>query len=144
MKRLFWAAFFAVAGILVLHPPPAAAALHVCNKTDHPLDIAVATLIGNCKPDCIAHSKGWWAVDPGSCKTPIGGELDTSGDTLYYYYAEGSNGSTWTGTFALCVDPENAFDYDDNQNASCSGGTRRSFRRISISGNSDFTISLTP
>lgn len=142
MKRLFWAAPFALLALLALHPLPANAALQICNKTDHSLTFAIATLIGDCEPDCLAHSTGWWNVEPGSCKTPLGGELDTSGDTIYYYYAEDSNGSTWTGTFSLCVNPKKAFDFDDNQNASCAGAHRK-FRRINTGNSSDFTVNLT-
>lgn len=143
MKRLLWTAPFALFVFLAFHPMPAAASLHVCNKTDHRIDVAIATLIGDCQPNCYAHTKGWWTLDPGACKVPIGGELDTSGDTLYYYYAVDSGGSTWTGTFTLCVDPKYAFDYDDNQNANC-GGQKRKFRRIDIGDSDDFTVSLTP
>lgn len=143
MKRLFWAALFALFAVLAFHPLPAGAALHVCNKTDHPIDVAVGTLIGDCQPNCYAHTEGWWTLEPGACKVPIGGELDTSGDTIYYYYAQDSDGGTWTGTFSLCVDPQRAFDYDDNQNANCAGA-HRSFRRINIGDNPDFTVSLTP
>jgi uncharacterized membrane protein len=143
MKRWFWAAPIALFGLLFFHPIPAVAGLHICNKTNHRISFAIGTLVGDCSPDCIAHTKGWWNIGPGDCKTPIGSDLDTSGTTLYYYYAEDSGGSTWTGTFSLCVDPQSAFDYGDNANADCAG-SRKSFRRINIGDNTDYTLSLTP
>jgi uncharacterized membrane protein len=142
MKRLFWTAPFALFAFLAFHPSPAMAGLHFCNKTNHSVSVAIGTLTGDCQPDCFAHTKGWWNIAPGSCKTPIGASLDTSGDTLYYYYAEDAYGSTWTGSFSLCIDPENSFDFDDTQNSSCDG-THKSFRRLTIGSKTDYTVSLT-
>jgi uncharacterized membrane protein len=143
MKRWFFLVPFALAGALWLRPVPAAAALHICNKTGHVLHVAVGTLSGDCEDTpCTKHSSGWWNIDPGSCKTPIGGALDTGGDTFYYYYAEDGQGGTWTGSYTFCVDPQYKFDYDDDANMQC-GGTHRSFRLISNGSSSDFTVSLT-
>jgi uncharacterized membrane protein len=144
MKRWFFLIPVVAACALWLRPMPAIAALHVCNKTDHEIHVAVGTLSGDCeKTACVEHSKGWWNIDPGSCKTPIGGSLDTSGDTFYYYYAEDSQGGTWTGSYTFCVDPEYKFDYGDDANMQCNG-THRSFRRVNNGSSGEYTVSLTP
>lgn len=144
MKRWFFLVPVALFGVLWLHPIPALAGLHICNKTQHRVYVAVGTVYGDCQTeDCTMHSQGWWNIDPGGCKTPIGDTLDTSGDTYYYYYAEDSNGATWTGPMSFCIDSENKFDYGDGEQSNCAG-THKSFRHIDIGGSADYTLSLTP
>lgn len=144
MNRWFLAFPILLFAVLVFRPAPALAGLHICNKTEHRVSVAIGILSGDCiLESCDSSSKGWWQIEPDSCKTPIGADLDTSGDTDYYYYAEDSDGGTWTGDVSLCIDPENAFDFGDNDQTNCSG-THKSFRRIATDKASDFTLNLTP
>jgi uncharacterized membrane protein len=145
MKRLFWIAPFVLLAAAALCPVPAVAGLHICNKTDNKVYVAVATVSGDCIVDyCDYGVKGWWTIEPQGCKTPIGAGLDASGDTDYYYYAEDSDGATWTGSLTLCVDPHDAFDFNDSQEAACASGTHRRFKEISTDRSTDYTLSLTP
>ncbi|HEY9180380.1 MAG TPA: DUF1036 domain-containing protein [Candidatus Baltobacteraceae bacterium] len=108
------------------------------------VDVAIAIMSGDCMFDwCNERVEGWWAIDAGDCKTPIGANLDTSGDTDYYYYAEDSSGTTWTGGLSLCVDPQYAFDYKDREEEQCVSGTHRNFKKVETGTYSDYTLSLT-
>lgn len=145
MKRWVWVAAFVLVWAVALRPAPAAAGLHICNKTENKINVSVAILSGDCiVAACDYRVEGWWNIDPGGCKTPIGADLDASGDTDYYYYAEDSQGGTWTGSTSLCVDPEDAFDFNDQQQQACTGGAHRSFKHISTDRSPDYTLSLTP
>ncbi len=145
MKRWFFIVPFVLFGALWLRPAPAVAGLHICNKTENKLYVAVASLYGDCLfVDCSERVEGWWNIDPGDCKTPIGADLDTSGDTDYYYYAEDSQGGTWTGPMPLCVDPQYAFDYNLREETACASGTKKNFKRIETEKYTNYTLSLTP
>ena len=89
----------------------------------------------------LSHVWGWWQVEPDACRTPIGGNLDT--DLDYYYYAYDTSGGTWTGGVRFCVDPNDAFDFNDEQDSNCATGTRRNFKSIDTRDNTDFTVTLT-
>lgn len=132
--------FALVLGALFLHPAAAKAGMHFCNKTGQTVNVAVATLedIG-----FYAHVWGWWQVEPGACKTPIGADLDTTGYLDYYYYAYDTSGGTWTGDVRFCIDPNYAFDYNDDQDTNCATGTHKMFKSINTHANSDFTVNLT-
>jgi uncharacterized membrane protein len=145
MKLLSFAVPFALFAVLFFSPAPADAGLHVCNKTENKLFVSVATLWGDCDLTwCHEHVQGWWNIEPGDCKTPIGASLDTSGDTDYYYYAEDAQGGTWSGDLTLCVDGQSAFDYGDSDVDSCESNTHRRFKPIRTENYSDYTLSLTP
>jgi uncharacterized membrane protein len=144
MKPWFFLAPFALAATAFFHPIPAMAGLHFCNKTSVKIYVAIATINGDCEYDaCTFSSHGWWTIDPDSCKMPIGASLDTTGDTEYYYYAQDANGQTWTGTTSFCVDPDNAFDFNDAQ-ASAGGCTSRKFQKLETATYSNYTFNLTP
>ena len=114
--------------------------MHFCNKTNHPVNVAMATI-----DDFFdSHVWGWWQVEPDGCKTPIGADLDTTGDLSYYYYAYDTSGGTWTGSVKFCIDPNYAFDYNDDQDTNCSTGTHKYFKSIETHDNADFTVNLTP
>lgn len=145
MKRWFILVPFVLFGVLWLRPLPAIAGLHICNKTDNKLYVAVAVMSGDCYMDwCHSDVQGWWNIEPGDCKTPIGYALDTSGDTDYYYYAEDANGGTWTGGLSLCVDPKDAFEYKDREEEDCVTNSKKDFKRIKTDKYTDYTLSLTP
>ncbi len=138
MHRWFFVVPLALFAALWLRPVPASAGLHICNKVSKTVYVAIGTsdLDGD-------ESRGWWRIAPGSCKTPIGDDLDTDGMQYYYMYAHASDGSmVWSGadrdeseTFCTIAD---AFTIDD-----CDRGTRRSFRRILTNDYADFTYDLT-
>jgi uncharacterized membrane protein len=137
MKRWYVVTLFVFAGVLWLRPAPAQAALHICNKVQKPIYVAVGT--SDASND---QSQGWWLIQPGDCKTPLGGSLDTTGATNYYFWAHSDdNTMTWSGEgkehefFCTIDDP-----FTIN---GCEQGTRRSFRRIDTQGYSDFTFSVT-
>ena len=144
MRRWFWLAPFALLALVFFRPVPARANLQICNKTDYKVSVAVATLSGDCYIDyCTERIQGWWNIDAGDCKTPIGGDLDTSGDTDYYFYAESSN-STWTGSLPLCIDPNYEFDYNQREDDACTSNTKKNFQRIKTENYRNYTLSLTP
>lgn len=139
MRRLILISAFFVIGTLAFHPMPARAGMHFCNKTTETVNVAMAT-----DTYFDYHVWGWWQVPPDGCKTPIGGDLDTTGDTDYYYYGYDSSGGTWTGGTRFCIDPNYAFDFNDDQESACATGTHRQFRSIATGNSSDFTVNLTP
>ncbi|HEX5275255.1 MAG TPA: DUF1036 domain-containing protein [Candidatus Rubrimentiphilum sp.] len=140
MTRILLIPAFLVFGALVFHPAPARAGMHFCNKTSLTVNVAMATI------DDIfdSHVWGWWQVEPGACKTPIAADLDTSGGTDYYYYAYDTSGGTWSGGTRFCVDPNDAFDYNDDQDTTCASGTHHNFKTINTNSEGDFTVSLLP
>ncbi|HET6895088.1 MAG TPA: DUF1036 domain-containing protein [Candidatus Baltobacteraceae bacterium] len=138
MHRWFFVVPLALFAALWLRPVPASAGLHVCNKVSKTVYVAVGTsdLDGD-------ESRGWWRISPGTCKTPIGDDLDTDGMVFYYLYAHASDDSlVWSGADrdqaeAFCTISD-AFTIDD-----CAQGTRRSFRRIFTQDYADYTYDLT-
>lgn len=129
-------------GMLILSPARADAGMHFCNQTSKTVTVAVATV----RPHVVVHVWGWWQLQPGACKMPIGGDLDTSGDTHYHYYAFDTSGGSWSGSgaFFYCVDPDDAFDFNDYQSYHCADSLRRNFRFIETDSRTDFTVNLTP
>jgi uncharacterized membrane protein len=141
MRRSILISAFFVFATLVFHPALARAGMHFCNKTSNTVNVAMATL----DSVAYAHVWGWWQVEPSACKTAIGVDLDTTGDTDYYYYAYDTAGGTWSDSshYAFCIDSNYAFDYNDSQDNDCASGTRRHFKIINTNSNSDFTVDLT-
>jgi uncharacterized membrane protein len=113
--------------------------MHFCNKTTNTVNVAMAT-----DTYFDYHVWGWWQMAPDACKTPIGAELDTTGDTDYYYFGYDASGGTWTGSTRFCIDPNYALDFDDDQESACATGAHREFRSINTHDESDFTVNLTP
>jgi uncharacterized membrane protein len=145
MKRWFIIGAFVLFGALWLRPAPALAALHICNKTSLKTYVAVAVLSGDCVfLECNEHIWGWYNLEPGDCVEPVSADLDTSGDTDYYYYAEDTGGATWTGDTTLCVDPHYKFDYNDSDDESCTSGVHKKFKKIPTASYTDYTWSLLP
>ena len=142
MRRCVLISAFFVFGALFLHPAPARAGMHFCNKTSNTVNVAMATLDDSAE----AHVWGWWQVEPDACKTPLSADLDTTGGLAYYYYAYDASGGTWSDSshYAFCIDPSYAFDYNDSQDTDCSTGARRHFKIINTDDSADFTVSLTP
>lgn len=92
----------AVCALAALRPAPALADFEVCNESGEHISVAIAyhdADAGNWV------SRGWWNIDDGECKTPIGGDLR---DEYYYLYADGDQ-HYWKGDYSFCVDGSNAF-----------------------------------
>jgi uncharacterized membrane protein len=140
MRRLILISAFFVLGTLVFHPAPARAGMHFCNKTSLTTNVAMATI------DDIfdSHVWGWWQVEPGACKTPIGADLDTTGGMDYYYYAYDTSSGTWTGSTSFCINTSDAFDFNDDQDTQCATGEHRYFKTINTHDEADFTVDLLP
>lgn len=142
MKRLFWVAPFVLFAVVFFRPAPALAGLHICNKTDKKVFVAVASLsCDDVIEMCDTSVQGWFNIQAGDCATAIGSNLSTDYD--YYYYADDGAGGLWEGSSAFCVDPQNAFHYGDEENSACAGGVHRNFRKIETGSYSDYTLSLT-
>lgn len=79
---------------------PAQAKLAVCNKTEHPVAVAIGHLRGR---DWV--SEGWWRVEPKGCTDILRGVL-----TARYYYLRGVHlgvEGAWDGTRFFCVARDN-------------------------------------
>jgi len=110
------AALFVVAAA---HPSPAQASFQICNESGEHISVAIAyhnADAGNWL------SRGWWNLDNGECKTPVGGDLKNQ---YYYLYADGDQ-HYWSGSHSFCVDDNNAFDLNDADNV-CSYVTKDFF-----------------
>lgn len=141
------AVFALTVALFVLCGGKAQAGLHICNKTSNSVSVAVAMAWDWDEFDDYPYHWrvwGWWNIDAGDCKTPIGNALDTTGDTEYYYYAHDSGSDVWDGKMPFCVDADNAFDYNEDEETKCATGAKRNFRSIKTGSSSDFTLSLTP
>lgn len=88
--------------VAAFRPAPAMAEFEVCNKSGEHISVAIAYHdqdAGNWV------SRGWWNIDDGECKTPVGGDLK---DRYYYLYGDGDE-HFWKGSNSFCVDNSNAF-----------------------------------
>lgn len=84
----------------VLAAAPAAAKFTVCNKTTHPLMIAIGW---HAKRGWV--SEGWWRVAPQSCTDVLRGPLKAR-----YYYVRGVHvgvDGAWDGNRFFCVAADN-------------------------------------
>ncbi|HEX5275254.1 MAG TPA: DUF1036 domain-containing protein [Candidatus Rubrimentiphilum sp.] len=136
MRRLILISALLIVGALALHPAPARAGMHFCNKTARTVSVAMAT-----ETLYALRVWGWWQVTPGTCREPISADLVTNGDTRYFYYAFDTAGATWAGDTTFCVDMVNAFDYADGE---CPTGTRRAFSEMDTQSAADFIWNLNP
>jgi uncharacterized membrane protein len=114
---IFAAVLVAVAG---LTSAPASAEFKVCNQSGEHISVAVAYY--DTSSDSFV-SEGWWNMDSGDCRTPVGGTL---ANKYYYVYAE-SGEHTWTGSHLLCLNPQHKFTlYDADK--SCDYSWEKFFR----------------
>lgn len=112
-----------VLSAVTLGPRPASAELTFCN------DAAVALSTAVARYDASAQAfvaRGWYNLDPGECKTVVGGELD---NRYYYVYAEKPDGSpiTTDGTAPFCA-PETSFSF--SQKADCDPDLIHLFQQV--------------
>jgi len=76
---------------------PASAAFRVCNNTHMLINFAVGANAG----DHFA-TEGWWTMTPGSCSTPLRGELP--GRYIYLYAIDIDAVDVLSGKTSMCVD----------------------------------------
>lgn len=109
------------------------------NKTSVTIWVAFQWSSPSCSDGGEWETKGWWKLEPGQTKTVFGQNLQNV-NTYYYYYAEASDGSVWSGPFDTCV-PQSAFDWCLN---TCCTPTCRTvgFREKYIDGYNNYTINL--
>jgi uncharacterized membrane protein len=111
------AAALAVVVAVALAPAPARASFKVCNSYNQHINTAVAYYS---KEYDYFISEGWWGLDPGQCKTAIGGDLK---DRYIYVYAV-NNDDSWEwagddgngGSYSMCVNPNDPFTLYNAQN----------------------------
>ena len=125
---------FALAAALALLGSPAEAALDACNKTSEHIYVAVAH-----NSDQGWVSLGWWTIDPKSCVTMVGGNLQYR---YYYVYAE-SETQTWDGDHTFCIQ-DAKFEIVGDDDCEARGYETVGFFEHDIGGNTDYTVLITP
>ncbi|GKS69361.1 hypothetical protein W03_13650 [Nitrosomonas sp. PY1] len=86
-------------------------------------------------------TKGWYSIAPGQTKIVFGSDLQSTGNRYYYWYAESSNGSVWSGAYNTYV-PSTAFDWCLNTGSTNSRIV--GFREKYIGTSNNYTVNLTP
>lgn len=115
-------ALLTMGGLAVLAAPQASyASLQFCNRTNSQLSLAVGYIANS-----VWTSGGWWNVTPGSCVTPISGNLT---NRYYYYHAHSSGGGSWDGDYTFCT-TNSAFTISGDENCSGRGYETTGFRQI--------------
>ena len=80
---------------LIAITDPANANFTVCNKSAHPMRVALGRYDG-----VLWTSKGWWVVAPKKCAELVAGRLDAR---YYYLYATNEQFGVWSGPKNFCV-----------------------------------------
>jgi len=129
--------FLALALVCALGFPEAAKAdLKFCNKTDKKVWVAIGY---KSKDEWV--SEGWWAIDPGSCKTTYKDSLEAR---YYYYYAEDDADGRWSDDHYIFCTSDKEFTIDGADNCKSRGYDARGFREIDVGENISKTIDLVP
>ncbi|NOX74804.1 MAG: DUF1036 domain-containing protein [Alphaproteobacteria bacterium] len=120
--------------VLVMVGGTAQAGLSICNKADVQHSFAVAFKDGESYV-----SKGWWNIDPGACKTVIGGDLTRR----YYYFRAIATGRDFTGAeYAFCT-VQASFDIVGDENCQSRGYDKSLFKKLDTGKSAkDFTLNL--
>jgi uncharacterized membrane protein len=114
--------------------------LKIKNKYPHTLWVTIMWYAPNCSDGGNWEKAGWWQLSPGQTKTVFGGNLHEV-NRYYCYYAQASDGATWSGPYERSV-PPTAFDWCEwtaNTQSFDVG-----YRLLDIGNNDNFTLSLTP
>ena len=132
-----------LAGVLValLSASDANAWFRFRNKTNTTIWVTFQWYSPNCDIGSNWAVAGWWKLTPGQTKTVFGADLQ-SVNTYYYYYAEGADGSKWSGPFDTCA-PITAFNWCDNRCNNASGTRILGYREKYIDGYNNYTVNLT-
>ena len=115
----------------------ARAGLKICNKAEVLHSLAVAYKDGeNWK------SSGWWNIDPGECKTVIGGDLTQR----FYYYRATATGRTFAGgNYVFCTQKDVFTIVGEQGNCAARGYDDNEFRKLDTGKKAkEFTLNLVP
>jgi uncharacterized membrane protein len=110
--------------------------LRFCNHYNSTVWVAVIYYSPNCPDGGDWAKKGWWRMDPGQCKVPIGGDLN---NRWYYFFAEAADGSFWAGDISTQC-PQRVFDWCLNTGSTDS--RELGFRPIDTGPYSNYTVNL--
>lgn len=120
---------------LGLLPREAFAELEVCNDTTARVSVAVGY---HGTADWM--SEGWWGIDPGACKTVIGGALNGR----YYYYRGTSPSKTWESDSYFFCTSSRVFEIEGDKECTGRGYEREGFREIVLDeGVTSYSLRLT-
>jgi uncharacterized membrane protein len=114
-------------------PSAARAELKFCNQTNEQVSVAIGYKAGE-----EWTSEGWWTIDPGQCKVPVGGVLK---NRYYYYYAD-SDSNKWDGDFIFCTQ-DNKFTIQGDKDCKSRGYSPEGFRELDIGEATSKEIDLT-
>ncbi|MBS0275893.1 MAG: DUF1036 domain-containing protein [Proteobacteria bacterium] len=127
----FWAALIA----LTLLPPPAHAALNVCNRTAKAARVAVGRFDGTAWL-----SEGWWAIAPNKCEAVVPGRLKAR---YYYLYAVDGGAGSWDGARKFCVGiGDGRFQSRVRSHCAARGMDTKGFFAVDTKDAADYTQSL--
>ena len=110
------------------------------NKTNTTIWVAFQRYSPHCDENSEWAVAGWWKLTPGQTKTVFGADLQTV-NKYYYYYAEGADGSVWSGPFDTCT-PITAFDWCDNVCNTAPETRILGYREKYIGNFNNYTINL--
>lgn len=132
---------------------PAYAWFNVCNKSADKAFVAFAYLeIGARRPDIFGNpgppqfpkgwtSEGWWNLDSGEC-TQVYPHSLRERNSIYYVYAETSDGYSWSGSQPFCT-INSRFTLGRADRVCGGAGTRKSFIKVDVGGVKNYTFNLT-
>ena len=107
---------------------------------------AIATCISFWEPEeCGAegngwHNIGWYWVEPGACRLVFENDIGDVG-RFWYFYAEATDGATWSGDYPTNVTHE-AFDFCDAPRNTAMFPL--GFRELDVGDAGNFTLTFTP
>lgn len=120
--------------VVALLPGAAVAGLKLCNETSARQSVAVGYKSGDQWV-----SEGWWNLDPGTCASPIKGDLKYR---YYYFRAQSSGREFQHERYGFCTE-QSAFTIEGDADCAGRGFTFSGFRRIDAGGARDFTLAFT-
>ncbi|MEO1562071.1 MAG: DUF1036 domain-containing protein [Pseudomonadota bacterium] len=127
---------FLFAYLAVLLPNAAFAEFKFCNDTDVETFTAIAY-----SEDGQWTSRGWWSLEPGECKRPLGAELTKR----FYYFHLGANDLDFIkGEFAFCTVNE-VFEINGNDvqdNCADNGYSKTLFHGVELTDESEVLVTL--
>jgi uncharacterized membrane protein len=140
MSKKFVAFLMAVVLLVLLSAEDANAWFRFRNKTNTTIWVAFQWYSPNCDNGSDWAVGGWWKLLPGQTKTVFGADLQTV-NTYYYYYAQGADGSVWSGPFDTCT-PSTAFSWCDNICNNAPGTRILGYREKYIGSYNNYTVNL--
>lgn len=113
---------------------PARAALNVCNRTAHPVKLALGRFDG-----AKWTSAGWWTLAPRECQALVPGRLIAR---YYYLYATDGGAGGWTGSRRFCVSGDEKFTIPGREDCEGRGFERKGFFEVDTGEAPDYTQSI--